>query len=238
MMPAITAIIFDAFNTLFRNDHSLWAESFTEVVHAQHLSVDHTVLWDKWKTLESEFRKRRLNLEDFGKSPPFESYQDAWVGCFQRAFAELDLNGDSAAAVQVCLRGLGCRPTFPETLEVVSKLHGSVKLAILSNADDSFLHPLLDRYDLKRYLSYILSSEAGRTYKPHPAIFRQVLASLDIDARAALMVGDTLHEDVYGAQSVGMQTAWVNRGMSPRKHSQPTPDYEVQDLTELLNIVA
>jgi len=196
------------------------------------------VLWDKWKTLESGFRKRRLNLEDFDKSPPFESYEDAWVDCFQKTFAELDLNGDSVAAVRVCLRGLGCRPIFPETLDVISKLHGSVKLAILSNADDSFLHPLLDRHGLKRYLSYILSSEASRTYKPHPAIFRQVLSHLDIDPRATLMVGDALHEDVQGAGSVGMQTAWINRRMSPREHSQPNPDYEVQNLTELLNIVA
>jgi len=47
--------------------------------------------------------------------------------------------------------------------------------------------------------------------KPHAAIFRLALAKIGYrgDARRVLMVGDTLHTDVLGAQAMGFDAAWV-----------------------------
>ena len=44
--------------------------------------------------------------------------------------------------------------------------------------------------------------------KPHPAMFEYALAHLKIGPADALMVGNSLAEDVLGAQMVGIRAAW------------------------------
>ncbi len=67
--------------------------------------------------------------------------------------------------------------------------------------------------------------------KPHPDIFRRALEGLDTSAAETLMVGNSLAEDVAGAQSLGMKAAW--------KRSNPDaegvePDYIFDEVSELL----
>ena len=50
----------------------------------------------------------------------------------------------------------------------------------------------------------MLTSHAHGKTKPHESIFRAVLELLDVDAPQAVMVGDTLHDDIEGALAVGM----------------------------------
>lgn len=57
--------------------------------------------------------------------------------------------------------------------------------------------------------------------KPHPAVFRRMLAALQVPAAAALMIGDNLHTDIKGAQSLGMGTLWITGGVH-------APELEVQ----------
>jgi FMN phosphatase YigB (HAD superfamily) len=68
--------------------------------------------------------------------------------------------------------------------------------------------------------------------KPHPAPFEHALTLLGITASEAVMVGNSLLEDIDGAQQLGMKAAW--------KRSRPdatgvTPDFEFDDVGELLD---
>jgi HAD superfamily hydrolase (TIGR01549 family) len=76
----------------------------------------------------------------------------------------------------------------------------------------------------------VVSVEAGYL-KPHPAIFELALAELEIEPSEALMVGNSLLEDIGGAQALGIRAAW--------KRSVPdadgiTPDFVFDDVSELL----
>lgn len=67
--------------------------------------------------------------------------------------------------------------------------------------------------------------------KPHPALFEHALAALGLQARHALMVGNSLLEDISGAQALGIAAAW--------KRSRPdaegvTPDLTFDHVSELL----
>jgi len=67
--------------------------------------------------------------------------------------------------------------------------------------------------------------------KPHPAPFEHALEALGLGATEAVMVGNSLLEDVGGAQALGMRAAW--------KRSRPdaddvTPDFAFDELKELL----
>jgi putative hydrolase of the HAD superfamily len=76
----------------------------------------------------------------------------------------------------------------------------------------------------------VISVEAG-VLKPHPAIFERALGELGVDGPSCAMVGNSLAEDIAGAQYFGMATAW--------KRSRPdaegvNPDFVFDTLDELL----
>ncbi|GIW13218.1 MAG: hypothetical protein KatS3mg062_0657 [Tepidiforma sp.] len=68
--------------------------------------------------------------------------------------------------------------------------------------------------------------------KPHPRLFFAALEALQIHPAEAVMVGNSLAEDIAGAQRLGMRAAW--------KRSRPDADGVIPDFTfdrvgELLN---
>ena len=234
---AIKAVVFDLFETLVANGPDLWLKSFERIGQAQALAVEPRGLWEPWIRMEREFRRRRLDPVTLRPAEPFESYQEVWTDCFRRAFAALGLPGDAEAAAQICIGDLAQRPLFADTLEVLEGLGGKLRLAVLSNADRSFLEPLLEHHGIRGKFSAVFCSEEARVYKPHPSIFHQLLERLGLEPWEAMQVGDTLGEDVRGAKLVGMQGAWLNRSGVAPDPALPRPDYELRSLEELLPIL-
>ena len=73
----------------------------------------------------------------------------------------------------------------------------------------------------------ISSFHHGRT-KPHASIFRAVLELLGVEPAEAVMVGDTIADDIEGALALGMRAILVDR---EGRHTDFTP--RVESLTEL-----
>jgi putative hydrolase of the HAD superfamily len=62
----------------------------------------------------------------------------------------------------------------------------------------------------------VLTSRSHGKTKPHETIFLRMLELLDVDAADAVMVGDTIEDDVEGARAVGMRAILVDReGLYP-----------------------
>ena len=234
----LQAVVFDAYETLALNKPSFWHDSFRQLCREQELPVDPLALWDRWLPLERTFRRHRLDRETMQQREPFQSYAEAWTNCFRQVFGEMDLAGDAEAATDVCIAGLGRRPLFSDAVPTLEGLSGRVKLAVLSNADRSYLYPLLDHHGLGDRFDAVRSSEEARSYKPHPGIFEQTLQALGVAPEEAVQVGDTLQEDVLGAKLVGMRTVWVSRSGGAPAPAGPAPDYQVRDLRELIGIVS
>ena len=57
----------------------------------------------------------------------------------------------------------------------------------------------------------MLTSRAHGKTKPHETIFRRMLELLGVEAGEAVMVGDTLEDDIEGARAVGMRAILVDR---------------------------
>ncbi len=233
----IKAVVFDAFDTLFVNTRDLWRDCFERICRDQGLSVDAGALYDAWAAAEMDFRKRRNDVETMTAREPFETYYEVWHDAFFRSFSNLGVDGDADAAVGYFLEDLGTREAFPETGRALARLGELVPIAILSNADDGFLYPVIERNGLSDAFVAVLSSEEARLYKPHPGIFAQMLERLGTQAGETLMVGDTLLDDIYGARLSGMPGAWVNRYGAPMD-GRVAPDYEIRSLEDLLPIVA
>ncbi len=72
--------------------------------------------------------------------------------------------------------------------------------------------------------------------KPHPRLFEHALERLDVQADEAVMVGDSLHADVAGAQALGMTAVWRQHSKLHEDADGVQPDFVVDELRELLQL--
>jgi putative hydrolase of the HAD superfamily len=129
----------------------------------------------------------------------------------------------------------------PQNLDVLRRLRGrGLKIGLVSNAH--FL-PDLMREDISRLGiaelvdDAVFSAEIG-VRKPHPVIFDKVLNAVGVRAAEAIFVGDRLHDDIGGAQKVGMRGVLTRQFRQEEIDGQPVrPDHVIEALPELLPYV-
>ncbi len=100
---------------------------------------------------------------------------------------------------------------YPDALDALRDARGcGLHVGVISNWD-SRLRPLLHAMGVGELLdSMTVSCEVG-VEKPAAGIFQAALAAANVPAREALHMGDSLQEDVHGAEAVGMQTILLDR---------------------------
>ena len=229
-MIRITSVIFDMYETLVNDPQHLWKDGFEGIIREQALDTTAELLGQEWWPKESEFRTNRIK-----PGVPFRTYYETWRDAFGHAFANLGIEGDPAAAAGSYIGYVSRQDPYPETLEALKTIQGRWRTAILSNADDDFLLPNLERLGLE--FDVVLSSEQARAYKPHPELFREVLHRLRVAPQESVYVGDRQVEDVHGATEVGINAIWINRSGAPPDAHLPEPVCQISSLLELPNIL-
>jgi putative hydrolase of the HAD superfamily len=71
------------------------------------------------------------------------------------------------------------------------------------------MHEFVAHHNLRA--DAVLTSHAHGKTKPHESIFRAMLDLLGVAPPEAVMVGDTVDDDVEGALAVGMQAVLLDR---------------------------
>ena len=225
-MAEITTVVFDAFGTLLQDGPDHWRGALEGIISQQGLAVAVEDLDREWLAASADFRARRSE-----PGAAFQSYASAWRESFAQAFQVLNLPGDAAAAADYWIENMAQRPAYPETQAALEAVSRSRRVVLLSNADDAFLDPVLERLDFP--FAAALSSEAARCYKPNPELFRCLLRQLNLSPEETVYVGDRQYEDVQGAGRVGMGTVWINRTGAELNPALPEPDYRIANLLEL-----
>ena len=77
-------------------------------------------------------------------------------------------------------------------------------------------------------------SSDGTSVKPSRKLFDQAVSALSVPRSDIVFVGDNLRCDVAGAAGAGLATVWIDRRQSGRRAGDPTPDFVVTDLRELV----
>jgi 2-haloalkanoic acid dehalogenase type II len=187
-----------------------------------------------------------------GPVPPFRPYSEEWPEHFAICFEEFSVRGDALRAYERLVELIGRAQAFPESRRVVETLSRRLPVALLSNADDNFLRPALSLNGFA--FPVVVSSEGARAYKPHVAIFDGLSKDLGVPRENILYVGDSRFADIAGAKNAGMHAAWINRkGRKPLEEAGrpkeeggqpaqpqrelPPPDYEIETLDGLLEVV-
>ena len=119
-------------------------------------------------------------------------------------------------------------------LELKSK---NYKLGIFSNAgDDRDVQELVERFDIRQHFDFVLTSAASYYRKPHPRAFEIALAQWSINPSDAVMIGDSLEADIFGAKQIGMKAIWITRRaqFTDEEMRRIKPDFSIRKLKELL----
>ena len=106
--------------------------------------------------------------------------------------------------------GMLCKP-FPETIQLLEDLKkDGYKLCLISNTPSNIVS-VLEKFDMSKYFdAEILSCNVG-LLKTDTKMFDLALKELKLKKEEVVMVGDSLHTDIKGAEDAGIMPILVDR---------------------------
>jgi putative hydrolase of the HAD superfamily len=126
-------------------------------------------------------------------------------------------------------------PGTPETLRWIKERGLPIGLITntLSRGDEEVRRDW-ERFGLAELIDHITSSHSAGWQKPHERIFLRALEQTRVAPGEAVMVGDRMLADVWGAKQLGMRAIWRRPvGGAPQETVDIVPDAIIDDLTEL-----
>jgi YjjG family noncanonical pyrimidine nucleotidase len=142
---------------------------------------------------------------------------------FRRLIEHTDLDLDPSVLAPEYLAWLSTSgDLIPGSLELLDRLHGRVRLGLITNGYSEVQRPRLDHFDLGKYFESItVSSEIGHA-KPGAAFFDVAFEQLGHpDRDGVLVVGDSLTSDIAGGAAAGCATCWFNPREQPLPNDEP-----------------
>lgn len=102
---------------------------------------------------------------------------------------------------------------YDDVPDVLAEIAGrGIRIGLISNSHRC-LASFQEHFELARFISAAVSSSQHGYLKPHPSIFQAALHLLGVPAAEAVMVGDSVGQDIAGARAVGMRAVLVRRGV-------------------------
>ena len=221
-MDQLRAVLFDVDFTLARPGPELGPEGYVRAGERHGLTLD-----------PARYKEARdAALVDLRRHPELEHDDEIWFRFTERIVRGMGGDADPAYACAVEItRGWERHENFDlydDVLDTVAALRAAgLRIGLVSNS----------ARDVREFARHhgldvdagISSFHHGHT-KPHASIFRAVLDLLDVGPTEALMVGDTIADDIEGALALGMRAILLDR-------EGRRPDFEprIETLQQLLS---
>jgi HAD superfamily hydrolase (TIGR01549 family) len=199
----LRAVVFDVDFTIARPGPDLGPDGYVRLGRRHGLELDSTRYEEA----------RRAAFATLKRHPELDHDEEIWVLFTERIIEGMGGTGEDTYAAAVEMEGAWAHAhhfeLYEDALPVLDTLRASgLKLGLLSNTARD-----LDAFVAHHGLTVdaVLTSRAHGKTKPHETIFNRMLELLRVDAGEAVMVGDTLEDDVEGALAVGMRAILVDR---------------------------
>ena len=104
---------------------------------------------------------------------------------------------------------------YDEVPSVVRELAATgMRIGLISNTHRS-LASFESHFELTGLIAAAVASSEHGYMKPHRSIFDAALGLMNVEASEAVMVGDSVRQDVEGALNVGMRAVLLHRSNEP-----------------------
>lgn len=241
MNPDVRGVLFDMGGTLFRYDtRADMGRATTDALARLGLDPESAPVRAARRAAGDEVSRAYA-------SRPFFLHADLFRDRFTATLARLGQVADDeivrrfdAENLAAILRHMVPRDDARATL---TALRGrGLHVGLVSNADDAWVEPALDRHGLVRLFDAWTSSEEARSCKPDPAIFEVALGKANLEPGTVLMVGDSLPHDVAGARAAGLRSVHLvaDEGPTPLGDGldgSVRPDFTVDALGRVVDLV-
>lgn len=124
---------------------------------------------------------------------------------------------------------------YEGVVETLSTLHAQGKtLILMTNKPQRFTLPMLQDLGLREFFPVVYCGDTLDCKKPDPAVMHHLLASLQLNPSAVLMVGDSAN-DILCAAGATVDSALVTYGYGNLSHLEElSPTYTLTRIRELL----
>ena len=204
----IRAVLFDVDFTLARPGPELSPEGYVGAGDRYGLALD-----------PARYEEARdAAFVDLQHHPELDHDEEIWIAFTERIVCGM---GGAPPASHDCAVEITSRwarhenfELYDDTLPVLREVRErGLKIGLVSNSARDVRE--FARHHALDIDAGISSFHHGKT-KPHASIFRAVLELLEVEPHEAVMVGDSLSDDVEGARAIGMQAVLVDRlGLEP-----------------------
>jgi HAD superfamily hydrolase (TIGR01662 family) len=204
----IEAVLFDVDFTLARPGPELQPEGYLRAAERHGITVD-----------PARYEAARdAAFVDLKRHPELDHDDEIWVAFTERIVRGMGGAGAAARACAEEITGYWARhenfELYDDTVPVLQELRArGIKIGLVSNSARDVRE--FARHHALEIDAGISSFHHGKT-KPHASIFRAVLELLEVEPACALMVGDSVDDDIEGARAIGMQAVLLDRlGLRP-----------------------
>lgn len=218
-----------------RDLHAALRQTCRELWHqspAREYCVDIGV--SSWEALWAKFDWDNESMKILKDWAPFYR-RESW----RRALASHGVNDESLArelaeTFPVLRRKLHI--VYDDVRPALDRFRERFRLGLLTNGASDLQREKIAGAGVAGWFDEIVISGDLGFGKPDPRIYAIVLARLGVAPDEAIMIGNSPHSDIQGAQRAGLRAVWVNRARAPRE-DDIVPDWEVADLAELARLI-
>ena len=220
-MKNIKAIIFDAYGTLF------------DVNSAAEICKDK--IGDRWEPFANFWRTTQLEYTWLRSL--MRRHKDFWQiteDSLDKSMKAFSIDPKMKNELLNLYTTLSSYKEVPETLKILKEK--KFKLAILSNGTPSLLNQLIKSNNLDNLFDDLFSIEDVKIYKPDPKVYDIPIKKYQIEKNeVAFLSANTW--DVSGGGNYGYNSIWVNRNKNVFDKLDYTPNFEIRDLSKLIDII-
>ena len=101
---------------------------------------------------------------------------------------------------------------YPEVKDSLRRLKQiGLKLGVVTGGYELDIEQILPRAGLEEFFDVCVGADTTGKRKPSPEAFKHALKQLEVKPEEAIFVGDSLEQDYFGAQKVGMKAFLIQR---------------------------
>ncbi len=219
-MKNIKAIIFDAYGTLF--DVNSAAEKCKDKIG------------DKWEAFANYWRTTQLEYTWLRSL--MKRHKDFWQiteDSLDKSMSVFKIDNSMRDELLDLYKILSPFEEVPEVLKSLKEKN--FKLAILSNGTPSLLNELVQSNKLHNLFDDIFSIEEVGIFKPDSKVYDMPIKKYKIEKNeVAFLSANTW--DVSGGGNYGYNSIWVNRNNNIFDKLDYSPQNEIKNLNDLLDI--
>ena len=217
----VTACVFDAYGTLF--DVNSAAAKCKEK------------LGDKWENFANAWRTTQLEYTWLRSL--MKKHKNFWKiteDSLDHAMATFNIDKNMKNELLNLYKELSLYPEVKECLDALKSK--KIKIAILSNGTPDLLKGLVESNNIQSYFDNIISVEDVKIYKPDPKVYEMPIKKYNCKPENICFLSSNTW-DVSGGGVFGYNAVWVNRFNKIFDKLGYNPQYIINNLNQLLELV-